>query len=102
MQRYRFFRYHRRMLQQVERLYQLVAWKGVLPAETVWIRSLLNFIASERSRYNPATGNHLALMNPRTNTRCKPGINFAELHVRFGERHALDTPHLRIRGQQQS
>src|SRR5260370_36238894 len=89
MQRYRFFRYHRRMLQQVERLYQLVALQGVLPAETVSIRSLLNLIASERSRYIPATGNHLAMMKPRANTRCKPGINFAGVPVRFGERLAV-------------
>ncbi len=65
VQCHRFFRNHRRMFQQIQRLHQLIPLQRVLPSKTVRIRPLLNFVALKRSGHNPAAGNHFPLMNPR-------------------------------------
>ncbi len=101
MQCHRFFRNYRRMLQQIQRLHQLIPLQRMLPAKTVRIRPLLNFVALKRSGHNPAPGNHFSLVNPRPDARGKPRINLAKLHVRLGERHALHATHLGVRSQQQ-
>ena len=101
MKRGRFFRNHRRMLHQVQRINQFVAFQRMLPAKTVGIRAFLNFFALERGRPDAAPGNHFALVYPRTNAGREPRIDLAKLHVRFRQRDALHLAHFRISGKQQ-
>ena len=101
VQRRSFPRNHWRMLHQLQRLDQFVAFQRVLPAKAVRIGTLLNFPALERRCSNTASRNHLALVNPGPDAGRKPRINLAKLHVGFCQRDALHFAHFGIRGQQQ-
>src|ERR1700676_3711110 len=74
-----FLRNYRRVLQQIQRLHQFVSLQGVLAAEAVRVRSLLDFVALKRRGHNTAAGNHFSLVDARSDTRGKPRIDLAEL-----------------------
>src|SRR5882757_7069446 len=101
MQRDRFFGDARRVAHKVERFDELVACQHVLPAETVWIRALLNFVSGKRGGDDPRAGLHLDLMNRRTDGRRKKLLDAAKRHGRFGERYTLDARHFLVRREQQ-
>src|SRR5215472_4306391 len=101
MQRCRFLRNDSRMLQQLQRLDQLVAFEPMLPAKTVGIRPLLNFLALKGSRADSAPRNHFALVNPRANTRRKPRVALAKLHACFRQRDAFHFAHFAVGRKQQ-
>jgi len=101
VQRDRFLRYAWRVLHQVQGFHEFVPFQRMLSPKTVRIRALLNFVVLKRSRRNAAAGNHFALVNPRSDARCKPRVNLAKLQIRFGQRDAFHATHLCIHGQQQ-
>ncbi len=90
-----------RVADKIKRFDQLISLEGVLSAEAVWIRALLNFAIGERGCHHSRAGLHFQLMNGRADARNKELINAAERHGAFGERHALDAAHFFVRGQQQ-
>src|SRR5207253_2165314 len=81
---------------QIERIDEFVALESMLAAKTSGIRTFLNFLALKRSGGNAAAGNHLALVNARADAGSEPGIDFAELHVRFGQRDAFYAAHFGV------
>src|SRR5579859_977674 len=91
-----------RVVQQVERLDELVTLQGMLSAKAVWIGSLLNLVALEGSRGNAAACDHFALVDARADAGSEPGINSAKLQASFRERDTLDAAHFGIRSEQQS
>src|SRR5437899_3344425 len=91
-----FFCDERRIFQQVERFNEFVTLEGMLAAKTIGIRTLLNFFALKRSGGNAAAGDYFALVDARTDAGGKPGVDFAELHIGFGERDAFDAAHFDV------
>ena len=102
VQRRRFIRNHRRVLQQLQRIHQFVPFQRVLPAKAIGIGTLLDFSALEGSRSDSAPGNHFSLMDLRTDTRRKPRIDLAKLHACFRQRDAFYLAHFAVGGKQQS
>src|SRR5260370_40157972 len=88
MKRGGFFGDDGRVSEQIEGFDKLVTLQGMLAAKTIGIRAFLNFFLLKRRGGNSAPGNHLALVNARADGGGKPGIDFAELHVRFRYRDA--------------
>src|SRR5260370_1421868 len=79
----------------------MVTLRSILPAETIGVRTFLNFLTLERSGGNSAAGNHFALVNARADAGCKPGIDLAELHVRFRQGHTFHAAHFGVGREQQ-
>src|SRR4029077_6222433 len=89
----RLFSNARCMMEQIERFDQLVSGKLVLTAKTIGIRALLNFGVFERGGDDATAGDYFALVNGGADAGGVPGIDFAELHVGFGERDAFNRAH---------
>ncbi len=81
------------MAEEVERFDQFVTCKLVLTAKAVWVGAFLNLGAFEGSGDNAAAGDYFALMNAGADAGDIPGIDFAELHIGFGEGNAFDLTH---------
>ena len=90
------------VFQQIEGLDEFVALQGVLAAKTIGIGTFLNLFALKRSGGDSTAGNYLALVNARADAGGKPGIDFAELHVGFGEGDTFDATHFGVGGEQES
>src|SRR5207248_4429 len=86
---------------QIERIDEFISLESMLAAKTIRIRSLLNFLALKRSSGNATAGNHSPLVNARTDGGSEPGIDLAELHVRFREGHAFYAAHFGVGSEQQ-
>src|SRR6202040_2894358 len=69
--------------------------------KTIGIRTFLNFFILKRSGGNSASGNHFALVNARADAGSKPGIDLAELHVRFRQRDAFYAAHFGVGSKEQ-
>ena len=63
MKRGSLFRGDRRVSHQIERFNEFIALQCMLPAKTVGIGSLLNFLSLKRCRDDAGAGNHFALVN---------------------------------------
>src|SRR5437899_1890217 len=98
---YGFFGDERSVFQQVERFDEFVALESMLAAKTIGIRTLLNFFTLKRSGGNAAAGDYFTLVDARADAGGKPGIDFAELHVGFGERYAFDAAHFSVGREEQ-
>src|SRR6185437_3201595 len=68
----------RRVPKQIEFLDKFVAAQHVLPAETIRIRALLNFLSRKSGGYNSRARLHFHLMNHGADARNKKLFNFAE------------------------
>ncbi len=101
MQRDGFFGDARRVAHKIERFDQLVARQLMLPAETIRIGTLLNFVAGKRGGHDSRAGLHLDLMNRRANRRSKKLLDAAKRHRGFRQRHALDARHFAVGCEQQ-
>src|SRR3974390_2505892 len=97
-----FFANARRMLHEFHRFDQFIATEDVLTAEAVRVGALLDGVTLKRHSDYAAAGHEFALMEPRTGRGCKPGIDLAELHIRFGEGDALDLAHFGVKGKEQA
>ena len=86
MQRDRFFSDARRVADQIERFDQLVALQHVLAAETIRIRTLLNFGSRETGGHDSRAGLHFHLMDRRADAGNEKLVDFAKRHRAF--RHA--------------
>src|SRR5260370_19551950 len=62
-----FFGDERRVSDQIERIHEFIALKGMLAAKTIGIRTLLNFFALRSGCGNTAPGNHFALATTTAN-----------------------------------
>ncbi len=98
---YGFFGDDRRVFHQIERFDEFVALESMLAAKTIGIRTLLNFFTLKRSGGNAAAGDYFTLVDARADAGDKPGIDFAELHVGFGERYAFDAAHFGVGREEQ-
>jgi len=101
MQRDRLFGDARRIPNQIERFHQFVARELVLPAKTVRIGALLNFVPGKCGRTIPAPDCIFDLMDHRSNGRREQLLDAAKGHGSFRERHALEREHFAVGGQQQ-
>ena len=73
----------------------------MLPAETIRIGALLNFVPGKRRGDDPRARLHFHLMDRRADRRREKLLDAAKRHRRFRERYALDARHFVVRRQQQ-
>src|ERR1700751_998739 len=88
LKRDRFFARATSVADQVERFDQLVAFEGVLAAEAIGVRPLLNFAARETGGDDSGALLHFDLVDHGADARNEKLVYFAEGHRAFSERDA--------------